>query len=61
MKGLKLAAKSQGYEIIYDRSLKTYKVTKQGFKTLYFSKLDFESMPVWKLVHTIKSNDAEEK
>lgn len=60
MKGLKLAAKSQGYEITYDRSLKTYKVSKEGFKTLYYSKLDFEITPVWRLVHTLQTNDSEE-
>ncbi len=58
MKGLKLAAKSKGYDLTYDRNLKTYRVTKEGFKTLYYSKLEFESMPVWKLVHTLQSNDA---
>lgn len=61
MKGLKLAAKSQGYIIDYDRSLKTYKVVKEGFKTLYYSKLEFESMPVWQLVHTLQSNDQEDQ
>ncbi len=61
MKGHKLAAKSQGYDIAYDRSLRTYRVTKEGFKTLHYSKLEFETMAVWKLVHKLQTNDMEEQ
>lgn len=59
MKGLKLAAKSQGYTLGYDSGAQAYKATKEGFKTLYFSKFDLELMPVWKLVHKLQTNDQE--
>lgn len=59
MKGLKLAAKSMDYTLTYDKSVRCYAVKKEGYKTLYYSKADFELMPVWRFVSVLKSNDQE--
>ena len=60
MKIQKKAALSVGYTLSYDRSVKAYKAEKVGFNTLYWPKLAFEAMPVYKLIQALNTNDLQE-
>jgi hypothetical protein len=60
MKIQKKAALSVGYTLSYDRCFKAYKAEKVGFNTLYWSKLEFEAMPVYKLIQALNTNDLQE-
>lgn len=57
MKSYKLAAQEVGYEFWYDRSIRLWAATKEGYETQYFTKDVCDRMGLAKFYQFLKSND----
>lgn len=59
MKMHKKAAESQGYTLSYDRTTKAYKAEKRGYVSLFWSKHELETIPVYRLIMQLMGNNQE--